>query len=321
MAVPIEKVLRQFWLPGITSITGKPTRGLQAFLLDDRYRLFKLATPSEFEVTPFDSHEIKNAICHDLSRMACASFESMYSMEPPAELDKSCGWGIIRSYYAAFFAAHSIIRIFGTTCTQLDTAHVQYISTVGSYTHPQLVKHSSGIYRTQWDEGNGVLRFSKPTESSHEATWKIFLDTLIGIRNSLLGGSAAGLITDLQNSALEIDALRNELCSGGFNFGNWLSSMRNRINYRHDFDTWFPYGRPAKHYRAIWSGANDRWLRDPMPIKSMPLQGREVEKMMELTGVIVALCRCLIEHIGETCFKKDSFVKFGPQSFIDFSKR
>lgn len=321
MAVAIERMLRQFWLPGITSITGKQQRGLQAFLLDDRYRVFNFPSPNVFEVTPLDTVELKSAICHDLSRMACAAFESIHAMEPPGGLDKSSGWGIIRSYYAAFFAIHSIVRIFGTTCTQLDAQHVQYVSKVTSYSHAGSVKHSSGLYLGKWDDINGVLRFSKPTENTHEATWKIFLDVLVDLRNSLLSGSSIGLVADLQNAALELDSLRNSLCENGFNLGNWLSHIRNRVNYRHDFEAWFPYGKPAKHYRAIWNGANGRWLQPPMPIKSIPVHGRELEKTMELSGAIVSLCRCFIEHISDTCVKKDSFVKFGPHSLIELLRK
>ena len=317
MAVAIERVLRQFWLPGITSITGKQQRGLQAFLLDDRYRVYAFPTANFFEITPLDSNEIKHAICHDLSRMACAAFESVYAVQPPAGLEKSSGWGVIRSYYAAFFAIHAIVRIFGTTCTQLDVQHIQYISKVTSYTHAETVKHSGGLYCGKWDDVNGVLRFSKPTENTHEATWKIFLDLLIELRDSLLNGSSIGLVVDLQNTALELDSLRKALCENGFNLGNWLSNIRNRVNYRHDFDAWFPYGKPKNHYHSIWNGADERWLKSPMPIKTIPIHGRELEKMIELSGAIVSLCRCFIEHISETCVKKESFVKYGPYSIIE----
>jgi hypothetical protein len=93
------------------------------------------------------------------------------------------------------------------------------------------------------------------------------------------------------------------------------------VNYRHDFNAWFPYGKAGKIYPAIWRATEGRWLRAPMPIKNIPIQGREIEMMLELSGALVALCRCFIEHIGETSSTENSFVNFGPKSFIEFIKR
>jgi hypothetical protein len=325
MALAIERVLRQFWLPGIGNVMGKTQRGLQAYLLDDRYRIFSLPTPSVFEITPFDAEEIKRAICHDLSRMACAAFESFYALSPPDGLEKSCGWAAIRAYYGAFFAAHSIIRIFGRTCSQLDASHLQFVTRVGSFTHGLDVIHSAGIYYGKWDERNSTLRFFKPTGNvvggSHEVTWKLFLETLGELRNSLLSPGAVGLAADLQQAALDLDSFRAGLCEGGLNNGSWLSSIRNKVNYRHDFDAWFPYGRPANHYDAIWNAAGTRWLTPPIPIRNIPIRGRELERVMELSGAIVALCRCLIEHIGETSSGRRSFVKYGPESLIAIARK
>jgi hypothetical protein len=320
MTLPIERVLRQFWLPGISSVTGKLQRGLQAFLLDDRYRIYSVPTQNSFEVTPFEADEIKCAISHDLSRMACAAFESLYSLSAPIDLEKSCGWAAIRAYYGAFFAAHAIIRIFGRTCSQLDATHLQYVSRVGSYTHGISVHHSAGIYYGYWDEKNVVLRISKPAGNvvggSHEATWKLFLETLSDLRNSLLSSDAVGLAADLQQAALDLDVFRAGLCEGGLHNGNWLSNIRNRVNYRHDFDAWFPYGRPAKHYAAILNAGHDRWLHAPLPLRNIPVHGRELERAVELSSAIVALCRSLVEHIGESNSGGKSFVNYGPQSII-----
>lgn len=325
MALAIERVLRQFWLPGVSTVTGKLNRGLQAFLLDDRYRIFTAPVQNSFEITPYEPEEMRRAICHDLSRMACAAFESSYFLPSPDGLEKSCGWSAIRAYYGAFFAAHAIIRVFGKTCSQLDSIHLRNISKVSSYTHGTIVNHSAGLYHGQWDEQNSVLRLSHSGESisggSHEVTWKIFLDTLSHLRDELLSSNATGMVVDLQQAAVDLDKFRSGLCEGGFNNGNWLSSIRNRINYRHDFDAWFPYGKSTQHYEAIKTTGKQRWLRPPIPLKDIPIRGRELERVMELSGSIVALCRCLLEHVGETNSKADSFVKYGPQSLIAIARK
>lgn len=257
--------------------------------------------------------------------MASAAFESFYTISAPANLTKSSGWGAITAYYASFFAAHSIVRIFGRTCTQLDTAHVQFISKVGSYTNPEVVNHGSGLYYGVWDEANSTLRFEKSSGGvvggAHEVTWKLFLDTLSDLRDSLLAPQATGLLSDLQAAALDLDSIKSALCEGGFNNGSWLSSIRNRVNYRHDFDAWFPYGKPNQHYQDIWNAGIGRWLRPPLPIKKIPIRGRELERLMELSGAIVALCRCLIEHIGETSFTRRSFVEYGPKSLLTIARK
>lgn len=316
MSIGIERTIRQFWLPGINTITGKLDRGLQAFLLDDRYRIYDSQTDRNFIITPFEPDDLKKSVCHDLSRMASASFESIHSIAPTDAFDKSCAWSAIRAYYAAFFSAHAILRMFGISCTQLDQPHTSYIAKVATYTNTSTATPIQGLYKCEWNEKEGVLFFNH-IGGSHETVWNEFSLALLSLRDKLLQPGAIGLITDLQEATTDLDKMRAELSAGGCNGGNWLSAIRNRINYRHDFSLWYPYGRRPHYYQAIWTATSDRWLRAPIPVKAIPVHGREIEKLMELSGSIVALCRSLIEHIDETCIRGKSFVNFGPKSYID----
>ena len=319
MTIAIERVIRQFWMPGINAVTGKKVQGLQAYLADDRYRIYTAPSTTQFTVTPFDAGELKGAICCDLARMASASFESIHNIVPVDPADKSCAWSAIRSYYAAFFSAHAIMRIFGKSCAQLDTAHVNYIGKVAGYIYPNSIIPSSGLYVANWDENNKTLNFSF-IGGSHETIWKEFKITLEYLRNTLLSPNAIGLITELQSSSNEIDKLKADISSDGQNNGNWLSMIRNRVNYRHDFAIWYPYGNSMPYYNAIWSSGNDRWLKAPLPTKAIPTVGREIEKLIEVSGAIVAMCRGLIEQIDETCAGGRSFVRYGPKTYIDKAK-
>ena len=316
MSISIERTIRQFWLPGINAITGKSDRGLQGFLLDDRYRIYDRPTDRSFVVTPFEPDELKKSFCHDLSRMASASFESMRSIVPADGFDKSCAWSAIRAYYAAFFSAHAFLRMFGVSCVHLDSSHVSNIAKVATYTDSEPPPLGQGLHKCEWNEIDGTLLFTY-VGGSHEPVWNEFSTTLLGLSDKLLQPSAIGLITDLQEAATDLDKMRKELSTGGLTGGNWLSATRNRINYRHDFSLWYPYGKKSEYYKAIWAAASGRWLLAPLPIRAIPVHGREIEKLMELSGSSVALCRTLIEHIDETCMRGKSFVNFGPKSFID----
>ena len=55
-------------------------------------------------------------------------------------LPKSTGWILIRAYYAAFFAAHSLLRMFGISCIQLDAQQITAISRVA---------HALGLLRRE----------------------------------------------------------------------------------------------------------------------------------------------------------------------------
>jgi len=316
MSIAIERTLRQFWLPGINAITGKSDRGLQGFLLDDKFRIYDRPTVGGFVITPFEPVELKKSVCHDLSRMASASFESIQSINPTDEFDKSCAWGAIRAYYAAFFSAHAFLRMFGISCVQLDQLHIANIAKVATYTDSGSDSLVKGLHKCEWNELKGTLQFTH-LGGSHEPMWSEFSTMLMSLHDKLLQPGAIGLITDLQEAANDLEKMCKELSSGGLNGGNWLSSIRNRINYKHDFSLWYPYGKRSEYYKAIWATASGRWLNASLPIRVIPLHGREIEKLMELSGSIVALCRSLIEHIDETCIRGKSFVNFGPKTFID----
>ncbi len=323
MAHIVERTLRQFWLPGISNVSGKLKRGLQAYLLDDRYRVFKPPISNQFSITPFETDEIKRAVCFDINRMASAAFESAFDLAPPVPIDKSYGWAGIRCYYAAFFAAHAVIRIFGKICTQLDSQHLNFVSRITSYTFAEKVSHSSGLYFATWDETNSTLEFTHTSTvaqgGSHEVTWKLFHDVINQLENQLLDSSAVGILADLQATSLALKSLRDALSESGCNHGNWLSTIRNRLNYRHEFDAWFPYGKPSAYYHNIRDAANDRWLNPPTPLSSAPLRGRELERAIEVSGAVVALCRCIIEDMIKAS-PGDSFLSYGPRSILELAR-
>jgi hypothetical protein len=85
---------------------------------------------------------------------------------------------------------------------------------------------------------------------AHEIFWKRF--------NAFLSELANDVAADREPEAnlviAKIEELQALLSSKGLSNGSWLSSMRNEINYQHQYGVWFPFDvdeRDADHVAQI----------------------------------------------------------------------
>lgn len=85
-----------------------------------KYIVRDIPSNAEIDIEANNEHAFYHMIAFDSCRMAAASFETMHNIQSVVSLPKSVGWVAIKSYYAAFFSAHSIMRCFGYTCSQLE---------------------------------------------------------------------------------------------------------------------------------------------------------------------------------------------------------
>ncbi|MEP6960660.1 MAG: hypothetical protein ABI995_01180, partial [Acidobacteriota bacterium] len=92
--------------------------------------------------------------------------------------------------------------------------------------------------------------------------------------------------------------------------GNWLSTVRNRVNYRHDFGAWYPY-RGQHPTGAVDDRLVLNWLHDPMSINLTSHNEGELRRFQETCSFIIATCRVLAEDMSERCSTGRSFHTYG----------
>ena len=178
----------------------------------------------------------------DMCRMAAASFETMQNIQKSSTLPKSFGWLAIKSYYAAFFSAHSIMRCFGYLCSQLEKGHVAQMNSFGQATGlSNLIKPEAGYFSGVYDQNSRNLLLKK-MKNTHEDTWRTLVDCLNEVSRKVL--NVTGLSTNTQQVSAEISDLILKITDNGrIPSGSYLSQFRNSVNYRQEHDSWYPYGK------------------------------------------------------------------------------
>lgn len=312
--------LRQFWLPGLNSVSGKLSKGLQAWLLSQNYQIYVPVTPTSFEVTVTPWADLLAAYAFDCGRMSAAALESMEGVEPHPKLGKASAWMIIRSYYSAFYAIHAIMRMFGVSCTSLDAKHagaVNQIANLFGFGIPKGI--SGGLFRCEYvHTTSSMLCTSLATSGGgvHEQTWRVFIGLIKDLRDRLLAPNAVGVTANLQIAAQRLEDVERFLSQGGCNSGNWLSMVRNRTNYNLDFGTWFPYSNQPKYYGQLANVARTTWRADSDNVAFGGVGGRDIQLFLEVCGFLVSLCREMTEDMATRCPQGKSFLNFGAIPFI-----
>jgi hypothetical protein len=240
--------------------------------------------------------------------MASASFETMLGIGTVGKLPKSTAWIVIRTYYAAFFAAHSLLRTLGLSCIQLDHQQAAALDHVASgYGILPGAGFEQGFYNAQYNSQLNEIHFSKSAaarKGSHQILWEIFANKLRDISNHLLTVSSAFNDVALQLSDLEIYLRQDHTKSG-----SWLSEIRNLTNYRQEFGLWFPYTNSQVDGQEL-TRIIKRWKADPNTL--FPLnQSNPIVLYVWICTVIVSICHAVVTDIEAHAVRRRCFHSFG----------
>jgi hypothetical protein len=299
----VEDGLRHFWLPDIHKVGGVTRLGFPDWMAKGDLLISIVTGPANFSIRVLTPDEAIRSIAHDSTRMASAAFETMLGLDSNRKLPKSTAWIVIRTYYAAFFAAHSLLRMFGTICGQLDRNQVLTLDRIATdFGQLPSSGFEAGFYVGRYDSAVSEIHFQKPSSQrgSHEILWVVFAQKLRDISNHLLSVSATFTDLSLQLSEME-SLLRQEGLSGG----NWLSYVRNIANYQHGFGLWFPYLKSTASGSELVKIASN-WNKTSGKSLVFPRDG-EVKTHVRVCTSIVAMCHavaCDMETHGirQKCF-------------------
>lgn len=212
-------------------------RNLHDWIRQNRFSNVKVSD-KDWIFDAYSEIELYEAFTPDFQRFAFSSFETFALAGLERDKCSSMSWPLLKLYYSAFFAAHATTRATGhgqVNFTKEDVRSVnEFQAAVGS---PEVM--ASGSYEVSVGEGNGTvfLRVSPASGASgvHEGFWKYFRSYL----DALASEAVAQSLPSASMFLWEVSALSSCICESASS-GVWFSSIRNAINYRHEFDCWKP---------------------------------------------------------------------------------
>jgi|GEM_PF-2849540 len=316
--------VRAKWAFSLNTISKPDYKGVEDWLLKGNYSWVHCA-PKVIILGHSRQHTgFTEALASEISRFSCAAYESLLVAEPGELLAKSLGWQCIRHYYAAFYIAHALLRITGCSLTYISIDTAKVMNKVGGQYLGVAPQMTSGLYslrRGEIDHDTVVLQQLSTGGGSHQDMWRVFLQLLLSLENSIVG--VLGQIPSAMKAVEVSGRLRQTLCKQGNNDGGWTSSIRNAINYRQEFGVWYPYSKKAAYYEHASSRLR-RWRpTDPGGFDIEP-SGGEVEGLADVCSVLSQLLITTLKDISarapdsRACFVDRGTFKFLRQRSVDF---
>lgn len=290
--------LRPFLLPGIHGAGGLSSSGVAAWTKGGSYSVAVAPAPGCFQVNPvLPNAGLAEAFACEVNRFSLAAFESMMRNERDMDVPRALAWPMITSYYAAYFSAHAICRLFGRSVSQLDSSVSASVSNVFSSYLGGGHNISTGLYAVSFDSAGASLQYvhNGGAGGSHELLWKSFLELLVFLRSSLLQSSPS--TSEVQDVATYLDEVAARLKAKGANGGNWLSVLRNEVNYRQLYGVWYPYDVSASSADVVGRRIRS-WLRERTDWTSTPGRNTELHCAADLASSLLSLLFWLLRDLG-----------------------
>ncbi|KRG33303.1 hypothetical protein [Psychrobacter sp. P11G3] len=299
------KLIHQFSMNEIFEVGSSSESDLKAWVANGHYLLSDCLAPSrnnrvtEFKLRFQQTETLYVSLANDCNRFAQAAIESMLSIGKINKLPKSTGWATVQLYYSAFFAAHAILRIYGRACSQLEVDHTNKVLEIAKTMQLDngAVNIESGFYFSLIE--NNKVKFSK-MKDSHADTWASFSGLLMWLIDNIPNATAIG-----KHKSDTLDLISNikaALHLSGAARGNWLSQIRNKVNYQHTHGVWYPY-RGALHSSEMIL-RNTEWLKPPTSF-DLNLNNNDISILYNLSNSILSLMYHLMkygyERSGKVC--------------------
>lgn len=312
----IGNALRPYWMHGIHSVSGPIAIGLAAWVRDRSYQIYSPIAEDRFTLTASDIRPLQSSFAADISRLGSAAFETVHLVDEPESTPKACAWFVMRSYYAAYYAANTISRILGTSTSQLESEHTRAVHEVADlYGQATVPGIQTGLYECVFSNSARTLACKKHggPSGAHEAFWSSFLSVVRTTRDRIL--LSADLSEADRDAAAKLIDLGDNLCLQGRNGGNWLSYIRNQVTYRHDFGAWFPYRNGRR--RSVLLKILNRWKDDAAKIDLASFSEPSIERFTATCAFLVSLCREMLKDVARRSGSGRSFLETGPHAYLN----
>jgi hypothetical protein len=263
-----------------------------------------------------DAQPLMYALSCDCSRFTAAAFQSLGAFSQD-KCDKfSFPWDLIKLYYAAFYAAHGVMRLAGQTCSYLHDNHAQRLNDIIiATTSGSTAAVTSGLYHGRLTGGGAQIHLTKVGRrigGSHEDLWKIFAGFIQELGRATLNGPLTSADAQLVFAKLD-EVLRLLRSKGAY---SRLSSIRNELQYRHAYEGWLPSSMPKAHQRELIH-LGCQWRSDPMSVR---LQSGRLGDLGEFTSAcafLVGISRTSVERVCErSSAGTKSFLKYAAMPIL-----
>lgn len=300
---PEIKILYQLSVNEIFEVTSSAESDLKAWVANGYYLLSSALVPSaknratEFDLRFNQPEKLHISLANDCNRFSQAAIESMWCIGKINQLPKSAGWASVQMYYAAFFAAHAILRIFGRACSQLEDDHVNKVFQIAGATQLDsgVASIESGFYFSSIY--NNKMKFKK-LKDSHADTWSSFSGLLIWLIDNI--SNTTGLGRHKLDAITLISNIKSAIHKSGAAKGNWPSQIRNKVNYQQTHGVWYPYKGAIHDQEAVLR--NSEWIKNPNTF-DLSTNRNDIALLYCLSNSILSLMYQLIkygyEHSGK----------------------
>ena len=318
MALFAEAV-RPLWMYLINEVNFLPQRGISWWVREKDYHFFSfpISCSDSFTVDTVHSKYLQDVFAFEANKMAAAAIESISGIDFEKHSNKAAAWPIIRLYYSAYYSAHALLRIFGHCCSHLDRIDSTALHSVAALFHPASLCPQTVYYSLIYNNTINQLIFSKDNsgKGSHYFLWQSF-KTIIDLIIAHLSSSNSS--TRFQSVLLQLINLRNNLCLAGNNSGTWLTSIRNSVTYRHEWNVWHPYKNQPKRFSEYLLNQMFATIdASSLIVKSDP---NDLLTFVQTCSFIISACWETIEDISDLCPNGKSIFCYGVCSLIRSSK-
>lgn len=315
---------QQLWLPSLFKQEKVEASGVRDWFLLAKFRIEDTPSKKLTKLYTGNSTDFNEALAQDILKYASATFESLENLKANDQRPNASGWIIIRSYYAAYFAANSLMRMFGYFSVNLDRNHISEIHDMAILYSVKLPssdkkKLQAGTYYGNYSDtsGDGLITFRTLENSSggvHQQFWSAFKQFLITLRSELILGCSLPK-PDIESVKDDLKKLEDLLSKDSSGRGSYLSEIRNAVNYRLELGVWHPYLKcktPTSNLLSALEFAFDKPL-----VLGCDEHDSELESVIHLSAFLVAWLRhslLRIELLGHGSRKH--FLRKGPLDLI-----
>lgn len=215
---------------------------IKAWIASGRY--VPVNSHAGIKLQPLIAEEYSSALSNDVLKNGYAFIETIQNLRLAETQNRTAPWVAIKMYYAAFFGAHIFLRMYGRSCSFLD-------STVANLCNNEIRNQlgmgsrtvSGGLNLTKL-EPTGLLSIV-PLKDSHKDTWKSLSDLMSDLETEVNASSSSS--TDKLSTIAYLSLLQDKFRLGAAG-PMAMSEFRNKVNYQYKFNIWHPGRRNAKTF-------------------------------------------------------------------------
>lgn len=285
---------------------------IKTWLQDGDFEFDLASSSSTTPVIRNATRSFEPTLAREVDRFLCAMGESFAELQPSRFASRSISWALIRAYYAAYFAAHALLRMTGRCITQIDGAlsnsMMRSLQATGPAPKWQI---GTAQYLIRYDESQQLLLFDDKHNAkggSHQFVWKKFGELL----NELIDSSKTrGAV--YQAEILLFERMTETLTSQQrIPDHSWLSSIRNSVNYGFAHSVWFPFeGMDSRHSNRLVNLLECKSSQDSFISESRDQS--ELEKFCEAASFLVSFANSaantIVRRSDSRPFLSRSFMK------------